>query len=165
MTLWYPRGLSTLYRCSLTTVIQEIPYQLWGHEWVHCLLLFPLVLGKMQLSHAKLSSFCVVWIIYFRKKGNCFLFWKSNFKMALIWKKGYFWPTLHIFLVTRESYKNSFSTYISRTYIHTCILLTLLTFSALPILKKYEFIRIASLSRLAAFCLNSTSDALNNCSF
>ena len=22
---------------------------------------------------------------------------KSNFKMALIWKKGYFWPTFHIF--------------------------------------------------------------------
>ena len=44
------------------------------------------------------------------------------------------------FLVTRESYKNSFNTYL--THIHTCILLTLLTFFALPILKKkYEFIR------------------------
>ena len=38
------------------------------------------------------------------------------------------------FLVTRESYKNSFSTYL--TDIHTSILLTLLTFFALPILKK-----------------------------
>ena len=46
--------------------------------------------------------------------------------MALIWKKGYIWPTFHIFLVTRESYKNSFSTYL--THIYTCILLTLLTF-------------------------------------
>ena len=35
--------------------------------------------------------------------------------------------------------KNSFSTYLN--HIHTCILLTLWTFSALPILKKYEFIR------------------------
>ena len=24
--------------------------------------------------------------------------------MALIWKKGYFWPTFHIFLVTREKF-------------------------------------------------------------
>ena len=33
-----------------------------------------------------------------------------------------------------KSYKNSWSTYL--THIHTCILLTLLTFFALPILKK-----------------------------
>ena len=31
----------------------------------------------------KIGSFCVVYIIYFRKK-SCFLFWKSNIKMALI---------------------------------------------------------------------------------
>ena len=31
------------------------------------------------------------------EKRNCFLFWKSNFKMALIWKKYYFWPTFHNF--------------------------------------------------------------------
>ena len=31
--------------------------------------------------------------------------------MALIWKKGYFWPTFHIFKLPGESYKNSFSTY------------------------------------------------------
>ena len=31
-----------------------------GVEWVHSLFLFPLVLGKMQLPHAKLGLFCVV---------------------------------------------------------------------------------------------------------
>ena len=31
-----------------------------GVEWVHDLFLFPLVLGKMKLSHAKLGLFCVV---------------------------------------------------------------------------------------------------------
>ena len=59
--------------------------------------------------------------------------------MALIWKKGYFWPTFHIFYLPGKSYKNSFSTYL--THIYTRILLTLLTFFALPIMKKYEFIR------------------------
>ena len=55
--------------------------------------------------------------------------------MALIWKKkGYFWPAFHIFYSPGKSYKNSFSTYL--THIHTRILLTLLTFFALPILKK-----------------------------
>ena len=54
--------------------------------------------------------------------------------MALIWKKGYFLPTFHIFYSPGKSYKNSFSTYL--THIHTRILLTLLTFLALPILKK-----------------------------
>ena len=58
-------------------------------------------------------------------------------------KKGAILTYFSHFLVTRESYKSSFSTYL--THIHTCILLTLLTFLALPILKKkkkkYEFIR------------------------
>ena len=31
-----------------------------GVEWVHGLFLFPLVLGKMKLPHAKLGLFCVV---------------------------------------------------------------------------------------------------------
>ena len=31
-----------------------------GVEWVHDLFLFPLVLGKMKLPHAKLGLFCVV---------------------------------------------------------------------------------------------------------
>ena len=44
-------------------------------------------------------------------------------------KKGYFWPTFHIFLSPGKSYKNSFSTYL--THIHTHILLTLLTFFCL----------------------------------
>ena len=39
-----------------------------GGEWVDCFLLFPLVLGKMELSQAKLGLFCVVKIIYFIKK-------------------------------------------------------------------------------------------------
>ena len=31
-----------------------------GVEWVHGLFLFPLVLGKIELPHAKLGLFCVV---------------------------------------------------------------------------------------------------------
>ena len=65
--------------------------------------------------------------------GNQISKWRSS-------EKGLFLTYFSHCLVTRESYKNSFSTYL--TYIHTCILLTLLTFFALPILKKkYEFIR------------------------
>ena len=62
-----------------------------------------------------------------------FFFGKSNFKMALIWKRGYFWPTFHIFDSQRKSCTNSFSTYL--THIQTRILLTLLTFFTLPISK------------------------------
>ena len=56
--------------------------------------------------------------------------------MALIWNKGLFLTYFSQFLVTGESYKNSFSTYLTHihTYIHT--LITLLTFFALPYLKK-----------------------------
>ena len=64
-----------------------------------------------------------------QKNVIVFFSWKSNFKMALIWKKGNF---LH-FLVTREKLQK-FLQHISHS--HTCILLTVLTFFALPILKK-----------------------------
>ena len=43
-------------------------------------------------------------------------------------KKGYFWPTFHIFQSPEKSYKNSFSTYLTHIGLHTRILLTLLTF-------------------------------------
>ena len=53
--------------------------------------------------------------------------WRSFEKRAIF-------DLLFTFVSCRESYKNSFSTYLN--HIHTCILLTLLTFFALPILKK-----------------------------
>ena len=67
------------------------------------------------------------------QKNLIVFFSKIKFQNGFYLKKGLFY-LLFIFLVTRESYKNSFSTYL--THIHTCILLTLLTFFALPILKK-----------------------------
>ena len=41
---------------NIQTSSHQVP-NLRGVEWVHCLFLFPLVLGKMQLSHAKLGLF------------------------------------------------------------------------------------------------------------
>ena len=58
-------------------------------------------------------------------------------------KKSYFWPTFHIDFFSHQpgkSYKNSYSTYL--THIHTCILLTLLTSFALPILKKIRICQV-----------------------
>ena len=54
-------------------------------------------------------------------------------------EKGAIFDLLFTFFVTRESYKNSFRTYL--THIHACILLTLLTFLPYQFWKKYEFIR------------------------
>ena len=46
---------------NLTDECEQAFNKLTGVEWVHCLFLFPLVLRKMQLSHAKLGLFfCVV---------------------------------------------------------------------------------------------------------
>ena len=50
-----------------------------------------------------------------------YIFGTQKIKMALIWKKkkkGYFWPTFNIFLVTRGRTQNSVGTYTSLTYIH-----------------------------------------------
>ena len=61
--------------------------------------------GIVLVSHCFRENVVVIWKIgsllcsldnLLQKKRNCFLLWKSNFKMALIWKKGYFWPTFHI---------------------------------------------------------------------
>ena len=54
--------------------------------------------------------------------------------MALIWKKGYFWPTFHIFLVTREKLQK-FLQHISHTHTHTYFAHPI-DFFALPILKR-----------------------------
>ena len=61
--------------------------------------------------------------------GNQISKWRSFEKKTIF-------DLLFTFLVTSpgKSHKNSYSTYL--THIHTCLLLTLLTFFALPILKK-----------------------------
>ena len=88
----------------------------------------------------KIGSFLCSLNNLLQKKGNCFLFWKSNFKMALIWKRG-FWTYFSHFLVTRESYKNSFSTYL--THIHTYMYFAHpINFFALPILKKIRIYQV-----------------------
>ena len=76
-----------------------------------------------------------------QKNVIVFSFWKSNFKMALIWKKGYFWPTFHIFSHQGKVTKIP-SAHISLTYIHVFRspywLFYLTNFEKK---KKYEFIR------------------------
>ena len=66
--------------------------------------------------------------------GNQISKWRSFEKRAI------FDLLFTFFLVTRKKDKNSFSTYL--THIHKRILLTLLTFFALPILKKIRIYQI-----------------------
>ena len=65
----------------------------------------------------KLSLFCVVEIIFSEKCG-CFLFWKSNFKMALKKKKKTIFDLLFTFLVTRGK-TQKFLQHISHLYTYT----------------------------------------------
>ena len=60
------------------------------------------------------------------RKRICFLFWKSNFKMALIWKKGYFDLLFTFFSYQGKVTKIPSAQYL--THIQTCILLALLAF-------------------------------------
>ena len=75
-----------------------------------------------------------------QKKRNCFLCWKSNFKLALIWKKGYFWPIFHIFSYQGIVTKNP-SAHIWLTYMHVFCSLYWLYLPYQFWKKKYEFIR------------------------
>ena len=74
------------------------------------------------------------------QKNVIVLFFGNQISNGAHLKKGLFLTYFSHFLVTRESYKNSFSTYL--THIHAHILLTLLTFFALPILKKIRIYQI-----------------------
>ena len=93
------------------------------------------------VSTCKIGSFLCSLDNFLQKKRNCFLFgnqiskWRSFEK-----KRGIFWPTFHIFLVTREKLQKSFSTFL--THIHTCIFAHPIDFF-LPyqFWKQYEFIR------------------------
>ena len=106
---------------------------LTGVEWVHCLFLLPLVLGKTVLSHAKLGLFLCSLDNLLQKNVIVFFFGNQIPKWRSFEKRAFLTYFSH-FLVTWENYKNSCSTYV--IHIHTCILFTLLTFFALPILKK-----------------------------
>ena len=54
---------------------------------------------------------------YTSEKRNCFLFWKSNFKMALIWKRAIF-DLLFTFFNHQGKVTKIPSAHISLTYIH-----------------------------------------------
>ena len=122
-------------------LIQRLARYTW--PWHHCqfkgcgmdtlfVLLSPCFRENVVVK-CKIGSFLCSLDNLLQKNVIVFFFWKSNFKMALIWKKGLFLTYFSHFLVTRENLQK-FLQHIS--YIHTCILLTLLTFFALPILKK-----------------------------
>ena len=135
--MWAPRAhwyaftpWNLIYSCKSTLFAPLVTIMTrYLIEWclvIFIILLFPLVFRENVVVTCKIGSFLCSLDNLLQKNVTVFSFWKSNFKMALIWKKDYFWPTFHIFLVTRESYKNSLSTYL--THIHACILFTLLIF-------------------------------------
>ena len=60
-----------------------------------------------------------VWFRYFTsEKRNCFLFWKSNFKMVLIWKKRAIFGLLFTLFSHQGKNAKIPSARISLTYIH-----------------------------------------------
>ena len=103
-------------------------------------LVFP-CFRKNVVVTCKIGSFLYSLDNLYQKNEIVLFFGNQISKWRSFEKRGYFWPIFHIFESPGKIYKNSFSTYL--THIHTRILLTLLTFFALPILKKkkYEFIR------------------------
>ena len=82
--------------------------------------------------------FCVVYRYLTSEKRNCFLFWKSNFKMALIWKKGLFLAYFSDFFSNQGKVARLPSARISLTYFAHPIafFFFFFFFFALPIVKK-----------------------------
>ena len=76
----------------------------------------------------------------FLLKMHFFSFWKSNFKMALTWKKGYF-DILFTFIIHQRKDTNNFSAHLSLTYIHV-FCSPYIDFFALPILLKLRIYHV-----------------------
>ena len=83
-------------------------------KWVHCLFLFALVLGKMQLSHVTLCLFCAVKIIF----SLVLKLLSIKFQNGAHLKKGLFLTYPSQFLVTREK-AQKFIQHISHLHIYT----------------------------------------------
>ena len=109
-------------------------------EWVHDLFLFPLVLGKMKLPHAKLGLFLCSLDNLLQKNVIVFFFGNQISKWRSFEKRAIFDLLFTFFSYQGKNYKNSLSTYL--THIHTRILLTLLSFFTLPILKKIRIYQV-----------------------
>ena len=104
------------------------------------LVLVSLCFRENVVGTCKIGSFLCSLDNLLQKNVIVLFFWKSNFKMAFIWKKGYFWPTFHIFLVTREKLQK-FLQHISHTHTNTYFAHPI-DFFALPILKKIRIYQI-----------------------
>ena len=82
----------------------------------------------------KIGSFLCS-LVYLLEENVIVFFLEIKFQNgAHLKKKGLFWSTFRILYLQGKSYKNSFSTYL--THIHTCILLTLLTYLPYQFWKK-----------------------------
>ena len=106
-----------------------------GVEWVSPLLvLVSNCFRENVVVTCKIGSFLCSLDNLLQKNVLVFFFLEIKFQNgAPLKKKRLFLTYFSHFYLPGESYKNSFSTYLTR--IHTCILLILLTFFALPILK------------------------------
>ena len=129
---------------STTSHLDWFKFLLWiqlkGCGMGPLLVLVFLCFRKNVVVTCKIGPFLCSLDNLLQKKCNCCLFWRSNFKMALIWKKRVIFDLLFTFF-SYQGIVTKFLWHISHS--NTCILLTLLTFFffALPILKKYELIR------------------------
>ena len=108
-------------------------------EWVHCLFLFPLVLGKMQLSHAKLGLFLCSLANLLQKNVIVFFFGNQVSKWRSFEKRAIFY-LLFTFFSYQGKVTKILSAHISLTFIHVfCSPCWLFCLTNLK--KKYEFIR------------------------
>ena len=101
---------------------------------------FALVLRENLVATCKIGSFLCSLDNLLQKNVIVLFFWKSNFKMALIWKKRAIFDLLFTFFSHQGKVTNIPSAHISLTYIHVfCSPYWL--FLPYQFWKKYEFIR------------------------
>ena len=86
-------------------------------EWVHGLFLFPLVLGKTFLPHAKLGLFCCS-LYYLLQKNVIVLFFGNQISKWRSFEKGAIFDLLFKFFSHQGKVTKIPSAHISLTYIH-----------------------------------------------
>ena len=99
-----------------------------------------LCLRENVIVTCKVVSFLYSLDNFLLKNVIVFFFWKLNVKMALIWKRGYFWPNVHIFSHQGRDTKIP-SAYISLIHTYTYFAHPI-DFFALPILQKIRIFHL-----------------------
>ena len=133
-------GFKLNTRLAVLTSVESIQIELKGCGMGPWLVLVSPCFGEYVVATCKIGSFWCSLDNLLQKNVIVYLFWKSNLKMALNWKKSAIFDLLFTFSSQQGAVTNIPSAHISLTYIH--VFCSPYWLFALPILNKIRIYQV-----------------------